>query len=567
MDCGGAQPWSDPLFVCKEPPGARVLLYTPIPQIEAAADVQAGAWGSLYTPIPQIEALSDIAIDASAALYTPIPQLEAYAVVPNLTRLSLHTPIPQIRSLSAVAIDGHVALYTPIPQPQSLAAVRSDAQVALYTPLPEIRAYAGIQVATIPPAPRIARRLLLSEPMPLERTTNAEQYATADAIPWVYGRVSLELLPADEQGLRWIIAGHPVAAVRSVNVDGVVTTGWAYGVEDGVAMLTLSQPADRVTAHVVGAVDNEGAIDEPGRVLRDLGRRCGLTASRRLFRDLRGVQVGIVYHAADPLREAGRAIAGPLDAIWGESDGEIWGWGRDAAPADPVPLTRREISSIDSAAAGEELATGARVEWGRDYAGGEPGGVLHLTAPLLESRIRPRIIDIDLGPLRSARDALRFGKAALERRARARWEVRLETARRALRIGERVQIDHPHCPIAEGIVIEVDSQPWQGGGCRAVVEGYASPPPRIVLERRSGYLDALGAEPALAIFDAATGIATVTIYDDIGRPLAGAQVEVEDGIAATTDASGQIQFPALPGSYLLRVFKPGFEPISIEVQV
>lgn len=513
----------------------------------------------------------DCTVEFFATRYSatiPVPEFGGFAAPRSDVAYSATIPLPEFGGTADYLESVRSVATIPIPEFGGLSTPRSDAIYSATIPLPELGGRAGVIVPNQPPKVRIAHRLLLADPIPLPKSSAATDYRTSQDVPWIYGRVTIRLLPADNRGLEWIVAGHPVAAVSRVRIDGVESTGWSLLTIDHRAMLRLSQPAGEVIADVAGAVGRDGALlESAGGIVADLGHRCGLSADPALLRDLRGVPIGIAYHSPLPLRDAVRAIAEPLDAAWGESSGELWGWGRGAAPLSRVSLGVAEIGSITSSARGDMLATGARVAYAREYADGEPGGVLHLSAIGADERIRERVIEIDLGIVRRARDALRIGREALQRAARGQWRVEIKTPRLVLVAGQRVAIDHPLCPVAEGVVIEVSASPWAGGGCSAVIEGFATAAPPVALERRSGYLDAIEGERAGAVLDATTGIATVTIYDDIGRPLSGAQVEIEDGIAATTDANGQIRFPALPGEYLLRVFKAGFDPLEVEVSV
>ena len=63
------------------------------------------------------------------------------------------------------------------------------------------------------------------------------------------------------------------------------------------------------------------------------------------------------------------------------------------------------------------------------------------------------------------------------------------------------------------------------------------------------------------------GVATFTIQDDAGQPMAGAAVTLDGLYTANTDASGKVQFRTPRGAHTLTVRMPGFADITLEVVV
>ena len=61
------------------------------------------------------------------------------------------------------------------------------------------------------------------------------------------------------------------------------------------------------------------------------------------------------------------------------------------------------------------------------------------------------------------------------------------------------------------------------------------------------------------------GVATFTITDADGRPVAGARVSLDGAAPKTTDTHGKVSFSAAPGTHEIAVEAPGFLPFSLEV--
>ena len=85
------------------------------------------------------------------------------------------------------------------------------------------------------------------------------------------------------------------------------------------------------------------------------------------------------------------------------------------------------------------------------------------------------------------------------------------------------------------------------------------------MQRRNAAIDpAAAAEPSVNYRD---GVATFTVSDDQGNPLANAAVTLDAMYTANTDSTGKVQFKTPRGAHTLTVSMAGFAAFEIDVIV
>lgn len=419
--------------------------------------------------------------------------------------------------------------------------------------------------------------LLLTDALPLRRATDLPHYR-ADAaeryLPWVFGRATLAPVPIDLTGQEWVIADHPVAEVVRVTVAGKATTGWQLqqrldATGQPIAVLRLAQPTttDPVAVTVAGRRHpaTGGLLTTPGDVVRELMRLCGhvepVGAWAGLDEHYGQTELGLVFDAPQPLREALASIIEPLHAVWSP------GWATTRAPGAPVavldPLNTNTITARTDITA---LATVARVTYAHDWAAGAGRGALRLVALDALARWGELVLNLELPAVRRARDALAFASASLADSARATWTVTADVDARigTLRAGQTVELAHPHAPAGLALLTTVVHDREQAV-LHITATLYADAAPAIEMQRHSTAIDAAtAAEPSVNYRD---GVATFTVSDDQGNPLANAVVTLDGLNTANTNSAGQVQFKTPRGPHTLTVRMPGFSVFELDVIV
>lgn len=423
----------------------------------------------------------------------------------------------------------------------------------------------------------MAAPLLYSDPLPLRRASDLPQYR-ADAadryLPWVFGRATLAPVPIDLTGAEWLVADHPIAGVDRVTVAGKPTQGWQLvqrldATGRPIAVVRLVQPTltDPVAVTVAGRRHPEtGAVlATPTTIVRELMRLCGHTEPRDAWAGLDEhygqTALGIVFADAQPLRQAIAAVVEPLHAMWRP------GWAMRRAPGQPVAtLDLSSVETISARAETQGLRTAARVTYAHDWAAGAPRGSMQIAAPTAQQRWGDLPMEISLPAVRLARDALAISTLVLGDAGRARWIVSADVKQSigTLREGQTVLLAHPHVPQGLAVLASV-SLSRETAIYTVTAEIFATAAPRVELVRRGTAMDAAAADAQPVTYR--DGVATFTIQDDAGQPMAGAAVTLDGLYRANTDASGKVQFRTPRGAHTLTVRMPGFADITLEVVV
>lgn len=418
---------------------------------------------------------------------------------------------------------------------------------------------------------------LLSDPLPLRRATDLPGFRSDRVLPWAYGRVTLAPVPLDDAGLEWLLADHAITALHRVTADAEALTGWQLvqrvdSTGHPIAALRLTQAPKAgatLTAEITGRrhPTTGAALEHPADIAADVLSQCGWAVPLDAFRGLRddypGLALGLVFGDEARLREAIAAIIQPLGAIWTANP-------LSARKAGP----RTAVGTLDALAADEiraraehtSLATVARVTFAQDWAAGQPRQAITLSAPDAVAQYGRIPITLDMPAVRTARDALAIGTALLADRARPVWQITASVASSALsaEVADTLDIDHPWVPTGAGVITALEHDTTQGSRTYTITMP-AGPAPRIVLDRRSQAIDPAAPEPGTILYR--DGVATFTITDDTGSPLAGAAVTLDGSETRNTDRTGRVQFKTERGPHTLTVYLAGYAPFELDVTV
>lgn len=419
--------------------------------------------------------------------------------------------------------------------------------------------------------------LLMTDTLPLRRVTELPKYRADTAsmyLPWVFGRATLAAVPLDIAGQEWLVADHPIVGVDKVVVGGKETTGWQLQQRldetgQAVSVVRLAQPSvsGPVAVTLAGRKHpTTGALlTTPGDIVREIMRLCKhvetADAWAGLSENYGQVELGLVFTTPQPLRAAIASVIQPLHAIWRP------GWAAPKQPGTPVmTFDTGNTGTMSARMDNTTLATSVRVAYNYDWAAGAPRGTLVLNAPEAQERWGDLVLDLELPTVRKARDALVFASARLADDARTTWTVTAEVEARGGRIsaGDTVQVSHPHAPAGLAVIDTVahdrETDMWAVTGTLRTEST-----PAIVMQRRNTAVDlASAADPLTKYSD---GVATFTIYDESGNPLANATVTLDEMYTASTNASGQVQFKTPRGPHSLLISAVGYETFGMDVDV
>ena len=414
---------------------------------------------------------------------------------------------------------------------------------------------------------------LLSDTVPLRTTADLGEYREVRTLPWVYGRVTLEPIPADTRGRLWLVADHAVAGITAVRSGGVRVSGWQVATrvdDDGrvTSLLELSQaPEDPLSIDVVGKRDRDtGAlIVHPADIVADILTASGWTIPRwygdQLRADYPALELGGVLDDHNrTLRSVVDEILLPLGVVWSASP-----WiAMEEAEREPVAVL--DVDDPEASARHDDIVTELRGLYAYDWAARKERRAVRAVAPQAVRQYGRVEQDWTMRWVHQPRDAERIVLRRLQRMARPQWRItgRVDLREPLPEIGETVRVDHPVVPGVPGVLMMREIDRTQA---RVDLE-WRAPAGAVPEVRVASYgqaIDAAAAETLQVAFR--DGIATFTVLNDAGAPLAGASVTLDNAITRTTDRFGRVQFTADPGPHTLTVVAAGFEPFEIGVTV
>jgi hypothetical protein len=418
--------------------------------------------------------------------------------------------------------------------------------------------------------------LLLTDPLPLRRSTELPRYRTDTLLPWCYGRVTIAPVPLDDAGLEWLLADHAIAGVERVTVAGKAIDGWQLvqrldATGHPIATLRLTQPPKDgapLAAAIAGRLHplTGAVLEHPADIAADLLGAAGWSVPVDAFQGLRddypALTLGIVFNQAGTLRQALAAVIEPLGAVWTASPLMA----RRAGGGAPVAvLDVASLDSIDAASDSTTLATVARITYARDDSDGRARAALTLAAPAAIERHGRIVVDIDLPAVRTGRDALAIGTARLQDMARPRWSINatLQARGQAWALGDTVTLNHPHAPQGEAMITSLSTGHGAASIALTLTCSAGTPPPIETLSHASAIDKAEAVQQTLY----KDGVATFTVSDDAGNPLAGASVTLDGIDTRTTDRLGQVQFKTERGPHTLTVYLAGYATFELDVIV
>lgn len=414
----------------------------------------------------------------------------------------------------------------------------------------------------------------LTDALPLRAATDLPQYRSDAWLPWAYGRVTLAPVPLDAAGLEWLVADHPIAAVDAVTDGGAPVTGWTLvqrvdALGRPIATIRLTQaPKGALAVQLAGrrhAVTG-ATLEHPADIAADLLTQAGWSVPANAFQGLRddypGLALGIVFDSPVRLREAIAAVIEPLGAHWTARN---FAARRAGARTPSDTLTPVSADTIRAVASDSELATAARVAFAHDWATNSPRQTLLLEAPDAIRRYGRIETTLALPAVRTARDALAIGSARLADLARPRWNIEATASAGLLdvAVGGTLALAHPWVPAGAAEVLGMEHD-RNAGALALQLSMPAGPAPAVVMASRGAAIDPANRNDTIVYKD---GIATFTITDDNGNPLANAAVTLDSIDTKQTDRAGRVQFKTERGPHTLSVFLAGYAPFEMDVTV
>lgn len=417
-------------------------------------------------------------------------------------------------------------------------------------------------------------RLLLFEDVPLRTTRILGDFAEDTPLPHRLGNLTdarFKLIRLSDT--EFFAADHPME-INGAFVADQRTDAWqrelvADPVVEAYTIVRLATPAPKdavVSATGTGRRDKRTGklIENPAEAMEYVLRLAGRSD---VFVDLRAEASAAAINVAGSITEI-KSIRAQLDeiarsvaAIWTPTQSRLY-------PTTVVagPVTELNVDSawdIRPVAELQDTADVLQIGYGEENATGKSLRSIELTAN--PKRYGGIVAQRTLAWLRSPANAESVGRRILSRLAGERYTVQFSSDRTDLRPGRWVRlVDHPEWPTAavdpQMMVLAVDVTPFTRA-IEVTAEAILSYP-SITVTAHSIALPSTTQGPIEVSFR--DGIATFTIKDPEGRPLAGARVALDGSAAKRTDSQGRVAFHTSGGHHSLAIAAPGFLSETIE---
>lgn len=406
----------------------------------------------------------------------------------------------------------------------------------------------------------------LSDSITLRDTSAWPGYDSIEIIPRVYGRATVGALRYSENGTTMVLADHALQGVDSVTAAGEPLLGaelrnGADVTGHAVAFLDIPEALDTgvdITADVRGLSGN------PADIINDLYPRSDLQ-DFRVWCANQGLILGGALDNKMTIRTAISFILDQVGAVWSAG---LPGFAIPFPPAADGPLHAAfgplDVSDWSAECSLDNLVTRVTVPFDRDYSTGKARQSLILEALDASARHSVREAELSLPWVKTARLALKTARTWLRWRARPLWTLQFSAGvqYRNLHHGGWISLSHPRLPLGnEAVVTDVDPRYGQGSVSITAQSPAGSAPP-VTLVGQSGAFDPIRTEYTI------TGggyVVAVTITDENGGLLPGAQVWIDGKGPVTADAAAQIRFPYTPGTHVLRIEADGRTAITTEI--
>lgn len=425
--------------------------------------------------------------------------------------------------------------------------------------------------------------LTLADPLPLRTTAVWGAYEHVAILPWVFGTARITPLVYDTSRTLFVLADHPVLGVDTVTRDDVNTLAWtAYNGLDStgkaVAFLQLDTALEEneALAAVIRGYPHQrsGAnITLAADIAWHIVAWCGWNTAYAALADLRAETAicGGAITEKMTLRAALTSVFNSINATW---SAELPGLAR-LAPAwesetVAATLPTTEILDPQATSAATDLATVLRLEYAYDASQNQPTQVVTLQAASAVAQYGEIVQTVETRWLRRARDAVRIGTRLLQDRARPQWTATfgIPWHRHTLRPGQLLDFSHAWLPVSRALITDSELN-LASATVNLTVQAPAGIAPTITLVSSAGQMEPLTASGVGVTYR--DGIATLTLLDAEGQPLAGATVTLDPGAAGqqarVSDNTGKVQFACARGPHTLHVEALGYAALQAQIVI
>ena len=413
-----------------------------------------------------------------------------------------------------------------------------------------------------------------SDDLPLRTNADLGTFRDLERLPLRYGRnVPGKCVRIGSTGKLWLWADHASARISKAMIDGVQYDGWSWrnDVDATGSPVTLIETVDALSEGDELVAVGDGALDalsgdlmtNPADIIRDLCERGGRTIDRgdliafRVECQQRQIEIaGSVYGGS--LQAPLASIADSIHAVFGRN---LPGLMRLRPRSSPT-ITIRAADTPTGSAQRAPIATRLRVRYALED--GKPRASVEVRAPSVEVLRGIVLAEVTLPWVHDARTAVDVAERMLAERSRPRYVVRAARNQRRIVPGEVVTATVPALGITGPALVTASTIAERGSTPTLELAAGAAPAIEITSSAVAYTPEAYtGATVATTGSDR-----VITVTDDAGLPLAGAQCRLDGSLTRVTDGAGRVSFPLSampPGQHYIDVIAVGFTPFRLTV--
>ena len=408
--------------------------------------------------------------------------------------------------------------------------------------------------------------LPLTALMPLRATSEWGQFDDVQTIGHRIGSCAGKMLVYDNTRALWVWAGHACGGVDSVTVGGLPVNNWQWrnGVDNAglpVCFVEFDSPIDEgitPVGHGRGKLlDNGTLMENPADVIWYI--RSVIAGQRYDASDIDQFRFECANNdvtVSGSINDRDLTIQGQIkqivSSIAGFWSAQMPGVAKLVPAFDYITSTVTPVntSGIQANCDHSDLINCVTIEY--DYIDGAATQSMTLEATESVMEYGRRAETLPAPWVATTRVAEQVGRRYLQRSARPQWVIDISTVPGMFSLGDGVNIDHVHAPVAGGFMVSGVQIDLDSSTSNVTVAAPAGAEPLVKLTHTASQSDPVIYPSALVNTQGDQRVLTLT--DANRQPLAGASVLLDGQYPRTSDAAGRVVFPAdltPPGEHTL----------------
>lgn len=396
---------------------------------------------------------------------------------------------------------------------------------------------------------------LLTDYVPLRKTTDWFAFRAPLAIPQRYAQASGALLQYDQAGLQYVWADHASETIDTVYVARLPVTNWRFdNVLDTagkvVSMVTFNAPPDptaELTAKGYGKLHplTGQRMTNPAEIIWDLlNNVCGIATTRAQLYAFRvacakaGIVIGgSVDDAEVSIQSQVREIADAIAAVFCSDSYSLL----QLFPGGPLTAVRETLDSrFELTATGQlqDIINDTTLNF--DFLNGNAQQSLEMIVPSSIAKYGKKKNSVDSKWIHDLRVAYNVAQRYLQQASRTVANVTIDKIKTPLIVGDFVNLTHPVFPSTVPVMVLGRTRNLTEDTTQVQVQVPIGAVPTVALIRSSTAFTPI--QFASLTVNTQGNNRVITLLNEDGSPIINAAVTLDAEITHYTDSSGVVLF-------------------------